>query len=384
MRERGPEFVAFLLFAAAGMDLLSAASSFVSLFVALELFSVTLYALCAFEVRSELSLEAGFKYLVLGSVGSAVLLYGAALLYGASGALDFAGVAKGVAADPTALLALAGTALVLAGLAFKVAVVPFHMWTPDVYEGAPSPVTGFMSAATKTAAFAILYRVTITALPAESQYWRPALAAIAIVTMLGANIAALRQTNVKRILAYSSVGHAGYLLMAIVAGAGAGKALLFYLACYAAMSIGCFAVITVHERETGSPATIESMRGWGFARPTMAASLTVFLLSLGGFPPTAGFLAKLYLFSATVHADYTYLVIAGVVGTVIGLGYYLKIGLALFDRGSESGSMVELAPGAIFAGAATVVAVGIVIWLGVYPSDVLDWASSAARSVAAP
>ncbi len=385
MRERGPEFVAFLVFAAAGMDLVSAASSFVSLFVALELFSITLYALCAFDVRSEASLEAGFKYLVLGSVGSAVLLYGAALLYGATGALDLAGIAKGLRADPTAPLALAGTAMVLAGLAFKVAVVPFHMWTPDVYEGAPSPVTGFMSAATKTAAFAILYRVTVAALPAEAQYWRPALAALAIVTMIGANVAALRQTNVKRMLAYSSVGHAGYLLMAIVAGSGAGKALLFYLACYAAMSVGSFAVIAVHEREIGGPATIESLRGWGFKRPTMAASLTVFLLSLGGFPPTAGFLAKLYLFSATVQADSTYLVIVGVVATVIGLGYYLKVGLSMFDRGSESGAMAELAPGAVFAGIATVVAAGVVLWLGVYPSDVLDWAGSAAASlVAAP
>jgi NADH-quinone oxidoreductase subunit N len=381
MRERAPEFVSFLLFAAAGMDLLAASNSFVSLFVSLELFSITLYALCAFEVRSERSLEAALKYLILGSIASAILLYGSALLYGATGRLDFPGVAAALAEDPTSLLALAGTALVLAGLLFKVAVVPFHLWTPDVYEGAPTPVTGFMSAATKAAAFAVLLRVLTTALPAEADSWRPAVATIAIVTMVGANIAALRQTDLKRILAYSSVGHAGYLLMAVLTGAAGAKALVFYLVVYGATSIGAFAVVTVHEREVGAPATLTSIRGWGFGRPLLAGSFAIFLLSLAGFPPTAGFLAKLYLFSAAVDGHYTYLAMVGVAGTVISLGYYLKIGLALFDRSAESGAMREPAPGAFLAGVAAVVAVGVVLWLGVYPSPVLDWASAAARSI---
>ena len=216
-------------------------------------FSVALYALCAFEIRSSASLEAGLKYLVLGSIGSAILVYGAAFLYGETGSLLYPEVAKGLGSNPDSLLALAGTALVLAGLGFKIAVVPFHMWTPDVYEGSPTPVIAFMSAATKAAAFAALFRVLVTALPAMGDVWRPAVATASIVTMLFANVAALRQTNLKRILAYSSVGHAGYLLMAIVSGPAGAKALLFYLAVYAVTSVGSFTVIAIRERETGGP-----------------------------------------------------------------------------------------------------------------------------------
>jgi NADH-quinone oxidoreductase subunit N len=383
LREHGPEFVAFLLVAAAGMDLLAASNSFISLFVTLETFSISLYALCAFETRSSASLEAGLKYLVLGSIGSAILLYGAAFLYGATGSFGFPDIAKGVADDPNSLLALTGTALVLAGLGFKIAVVPFHMWTPDVYEGSPTPVTAFMSAATKAAAFAALFRVLVQALPAMGDVWRPALAAASIVTMLFANIAALRQTNLKRILAYSSVGHAGYLLMAVVSGEAGAKALLFYLAVYAATSVGAFTVVAIRERETGEPATLESLRGWGFSRPVLGAALAIFLLSLGGFPPTAGFLAKFYLFAAAIDADYTYLAIVGVVSTVISLGYYLRIGLALYDRSRESSAMLAAAPGTAWGGICAVLAVAVIVWLGVYPPDVLDWAGAAASTLLA-
>jgi NADH-quinone oxidoreductase subunit N len=373
LRVHGPEFVAFLLVAAAGMDLLAASSSFVSLFITLETFSVALYALCAFEVRSSSSLEAGLKYLVLGSIGSAVLVYGAAFLYGETGSLLYTGVAKGLGSHPTSLLALAGTALVLAGLGFKIAV----------YEGAPTPVTAFMSAATKAAAFAALFRVLVTALPAMGDVWRPAVAAASIITMVFANVAALRQTNLKRILAYSSVGHAGYLLMALVSGPAGAKALLFYLAVYAASSVGSFTVIAIRERETGEPATIESLRGWGFSRPVLGAALAIFLLSLGGFPPTAGFLAKFYLFAAAVNADYTYLAIVGVAATVISLGYYLRVGLALYDRGRETGATLAPAAGAFWAGTCAVLAVAVVVWLGIYPPDVLNWAGDAASTLLA-
>jgi NADH-quinone oxidoreductase subunit N len=383
LREHGPEFVAFLLVAAAGMDLLAASNSFISLFVTLETFSIALYALCAFETRSSASLEAGLKYLVLGSIGSAILLYGAAFLYGATGSFGFPEIAKGVAEDPNSLLALAGTALVLAGLGFKIAVVPFHMWTPDVYEGSPTPVTAFMSAATKAAAFAALFRVLVQALPAMGDVWRPAVAAASIITMLFANIAALRQTNLKRMLAYSSVGHAGYLLMALVSGEAGAKALLFYLAVYAVTSVGSFTVIAIRERETGEAATLESLRGWGFSRPVLGAALAIFLLSLGGFPPTAGFLAKFYLFAAAVDADYTYLAIVGVASTVISLGYYLRIGLALYDRRRETGAMLAPAPGTAWAGICAVLAVAVIVWLGIYPPDMLGWAGDAASTLLA-
>ncbi len=383
LREHGPEFVAFLLVAAAGMDLLAASNSFISLFVTLETFSIALYALCAFETRSSASLEAGLKYLVLGSIGSAVLLYGAAFLYGATGSFGFPEIAKGVAGDPHSLLALAGTALVLAGLGFKIAVVPFHMWTPDVYEGSPTPVTAFMSAATKAAAFAALFRVLVQALPAMGDVWRPALAAASIITMLFANLAALRQTNLKRILAYSSVGHAGYLLMAVVSGEAGAKALLFYLAVYAATSVGAFTVVAIRERETGEPATLESLRGWGFSRPVLGGALAIFLLSLAGFPPTAGFLAKFYLFAAAVDANYTYLAIVGVASTLISLGYYLRIGLALYDRRRETGAMLAPAPGTAWAGICAVLAVAVIVWLGIYPPDMLGWAGDAASTLLA-
>jgi NADH-quinone oxidoreductase subunit N len=384
MRERGPEFAALLLTAAAGMDFLAASNGFVTLFVSLELFSITLYTLCAFDVRSPVSLESGLKYLVLGSIGSAVLLYGAAFLYGSTGSLQFGGIAHALAGGKrTDILALAGTALVLCGLGFKIAVVPFHMWSPDVYEGAPTPVTGFMAAATKTAAFAALVRVLTEALPSQADYWRPALAVGAIVTMVVGNVAALAQSNLKRMLAYSSIAHAGYLLMAVIAqGDLARQALLFYLLVYTAMTVGSFAVIAAHERETGEPATIESIRGFGLARPVLGAALAIFLLSLGGFPPTAGFLAKVYVFSAAIDSGYTYLAVVGAITTVVSLGYYLRVGMALYDRRATPRAVTGV-PGYASAGIAAVAGVALVLWLGVYPPDVLDWAHQAARSLSA-
>ena len=278
--------MALLLVAASGMSMLAVANTFVSLFVALELFSITLYLLCAFETRSKASLESGLKYLVLGSVGSAILLYGSAFLYGATGSLRFdeVSVALGNGAYDE-VLALIGAAMLIAGLGFKIAAVPFHMWTPDVYEGAPTPITGFMSAATKAAAFTVLLRVLVEALPSQSDYWEPALATIAIASMIVGNVAALAQTNVKRMLAYSSIGHAGYLLIPLISGGDLShRALLFYLAVYSATSVGAFAVVAVREREINGPVTLDSIRGWGFSRPLLGALLAWFLLSLARLP----------------------------------------------------------------------------------------------------
>ena len=241
-----------------------------------------------------------------------------------------------------------------------------------------------MSAATKAAAFAILLRVLTGPLAPEADAWRPALIALSIATMIFANVVALRQRNLKRMLAYSSIGHAGYLLMAIVPGSEAGaKALVFYLAVYAATTIGAFVVITLHERETGQPATLDSIRAWGFARPLLAAALAVCLLSLAGFPPTAGFVAKVYLFGAAIAGGYTYLAVIGAVGTMISLGYYLRVGIALYDRSAVHGGMRPATPGAAFGTLAAALAVGVVIWLGVYPPDMLGWAGQAAHSLLA-
>ncbi len=383
--QRPAEYVALLLVAASGMSMLAVANTFIALFVALELFSITLYLLCAFETRSKASLEAGLKYLVLGSVGSAILLYGSAFLYGATGSLRFdeVSVALGNGAYDE-VLALIGAAMLITGLGFKIAAVPFHMWTPDVYEGAPTPITGFMSAATKAAAFTVLLRVLVEALPSQSDYWQPALAVIAIASMILGNVAALAQTNVKRILAYSSIGHAGYLLIPIVAGGDLShRAFLFYLAVYSATTVGAFAVVAVRERELNAPVTLDSIRGWGFSRPLLGALLAWFLLSLAGFPPTGGFLAKLYVFGGAIDSGDTYLAVIGVATSVISLGYYLRIGLALFDRRSESHAMLPAAPGLVSATVGAALAAAVVLWLGVYPVDALDWAREAATTIVA-
>ena len=330
--QRPAEYVALLMIAAAGMSMLAVANTFMSLFVALELFSITLYLLCAFETRSRASLESGLKYLVLGSVGSAVLLYGMAFLYGATGSLRFDEVSVALGqGEYDGVLALIGSAMLLAGLCFKVAAVPFHMWTPDVYEGAPTPIAGFMSAATKAAAFTVLVRVLVEALPSQSDYWEPALAAIAIASMVLGNVAALTQRNVKRMLAYSSIGHAGYLLIAVISGGDLStRALLFYLAVYSATSVGAFAVVAVRERETGEPVTLDTIKGWGFSRPLLGVLMAIFLLSLAGFPPTGGFLAKLYIFGGAVDTGDTYLAVVGVV-----------------DLGDRAGLLPAHRPGAV-------------------------------------
>ena len=258
------------------------------------------------------------------------------------------------------------------------------MWTPDVYEGAPTPITGFMSAATKAAAFTVLLRVLVEALPSQSDYWEPALATIAIASMIVGNVAALAQTNVKRMLAYSSIGHAGYLLIPIISGGDLShRAFLFYLAVYSATSVGAFAVVAVREREINAPVTLDTIRGWGFSRPLLGALLAWFLLSLAGFPPTGGFLAKLYVFGGAIDTGDTYLAVVGVVTSVISLGYYLRVGLALFDRRSESHAMLPAAPGLVSATFGAVLAAAVVLWLGIYPVDALDWAREAAGTIAA-
>jgi NADH-quinone oxidoreductase subunit N len=383
--ERPAEFVALLLVASAGMSLLAVSNTFMALFVSFELFSITLYLLCALDARDRASLESGLKYLIIGSVGSAVLLYGMAFLYGATGSLYFDEVSAVLGeGEYDEALALIGAAMLIAGLAFKIAAVPFHMWSPDVYEGAPTPITGFMSAATKAAAFTILLRVLVEALPSQDQYWEPALAVIAIASMVLGNLAALAQRNLKRMLAYSSIGHAGYLLIALIAGGDLShRALLFYLAVYSATSLGAFAIIAVRERETGTPATLDSIRGWGFSRPLLGVLFAIFLLSLAGFPPTGGFLAKLYVFGGAVDQGHTYLAIVGVATSVLALGYYLRVLLAVYDRRAESHAMLPAGPGLVSATIGAVLAAIVVMWLGIYPADALDWAREAAGTLAA-
>ena len=284
-------------------------------------------------MRREHSLESGLKYLIIGSVGSATLLYGLALIYGATGSTDFSGVAAAageVCDDP---LMLAGIALVVAGLAFKASVAPFHQWTPDVYEGAPTPITAFMAVATKAAAFGVMLRLFDVALISASDTWGPALAALAVITIVVGNVGAIGQSSLKRLLAYSSVAQAGYMLAGVVVSTRLGiQATIFYLAGYVLMNLAAFAVIVARERESEAGDDISSLYGLGADRPLLAWPMTIAMLSLAGFPATVGFFGKLYLIQAAVDNEYAWLGIVIVIGSAISLVYYLRVIAAVWMR----------------------------------------------------
>lgn len=323
------EFHALLLSSIAGMFVLASSQNLITLFIGLELLSIPLYVLCASEVRKQSSLESGFKYLVIGSVGSATLLYGFAFIYGATGSTDFGPISKALFGSSALIedpLLLIGIALSMAGLAFKASVAPFHMWTPDVYQGAPTPVTAFMAVATKAAAFAIFLSFFYEALPALATSWQDALAILAVVSIAVGNIGAIRQDSMKRMLGYSGVAQAGYMLAGIVVATQLGaQALVFYLAIYTVMNLGAFAVIAARESETSFGDSIQALSGIGRSRPLLATVMTICMLSLAGFPATAGFIGKFYLIQASVEGDYTWLAVAIVVGTMISLVYYLRV-----------------------------------------------------------
>ena len=381
---RATEYYSLLMFAAGGMALLAAANSFVILFVALELFSIALYILVAIETDSITSIEAGLKYLIIGSVGAAFLLYGSALVYGISGQLEFDRIATAMqSGDSRNVVLLAGLALIIVGLGFKANAAPFHMWTPDAYEGAPTPVTTFMSAATKAIALVVILRVLVTAFPGQSGVWSDGIAAVAIVSFAVGNLAALRQTNVKRMLAYSTIGHTGFLLTAVAADSQVGtQALLYYLTVYAAMNIGAFALVAVRERQIARPVEIADFSGWGYRHRWLGAAMLVCMLSLAGFPPSGGFIGKLYIFSAAVDNGQTYLAVVGVVATMVALVYYLRIPLALYQRGAHD--TLELPSTTVayrlLGFAAMVGAVGVLV-LGIVPSPLIDLARTASQSL---
>ncbi len=331
------EYYALLATAAAGMMFLTQANSLLTLFLGLEWFSISLYILCAIDYRRERSLEAGLKYLIVGGFGSAVLLFGSALVYGATGKLTFDGIAEAVTAGGLSgdALLLTGLAMILVGLGFKASAAPFHMWTPDVYEGAPTSVTAFMAAATKVAALLLTFRILVTAFPQEDDLWTVALAVIAVCSLVLGNFAALVQKNLKRLLAYSSISNAGFMLIAVSANSAlGGRALLYYLIPYAAASIGAFAVVAARERELGHDVTVDDLAGMGWERPLLGASMWTFMLSFAGLPPTGGFLGKFYVFSAAYDRGWLWLVIVGVLATAVSLYYYLNVIRALYLRPS--------------------------------------------------
>jgi NADH-quinone oxidoreductase subunit N len=331
-RTRVGEYYALLLSAAAGMAFFVAASNLMTLFLGLEWFSISLYVLCAIAVGWVPSLEAGLKYLIVGSFGSAILLFGSAFVYGATGAIGFGGIAAG-ADQADRLLLVTGLALILVGLAFKMSAAPFHMWTPDVYQGAPTPVTAFMSAATKVAALVVTMRLLVTAFPDEEGLWTVALAVIACVSLAWGNLGALVQTDIKRLLAYSSISHAGFLLIPVAVGTPlGGRALLFYLVSYAAMNVGSFAIVAARERELARPVSFDGLAGLGWERPGLGIAMALFMFGFIGLPPAGLFLGKFYAFSAAVERGWTWLAIVGVAATVVSIYYYAGVVGAMYFR----------------------------------------------------
>jgi NADH-quinone oxidoreductase subunit N len=385
-REHVGEYYALVTAAGAGMLFFVSAGNLMTLFLGLEWFSIALYVLCALDTHRRTSLEAGLKYLIVGSFGSGILLFGCALVYGATGELGFTAIREATGADDP--LFVTGMAMILAGLAFKVSAAPFHMWTPDVYQGAPTTVTAFMSAATKIAGLVLMLRILVTAFPEQSEIWSIAVAVLAICSLAIGNFAAIAQRDVKRLLAYSSVSHAGFLLIAIAANSTAGaEALLYYLIPYSAASVGAFSVVAARERELHRPVTLDNLAGLGWERPFIGVAMWWFMLSMAGFPLTGGFLGKLFVFSAVYEAGWWWLVVIGVLATALSLAYYLNVVRSLYMRSGEAsatGPVIAaggspprdlLLEGAV--GAALVVTIGSFFFV----QPLVDLASDAAASL---
>ncbi len=397
LRATRGEFYALALFSASGMCLLGQATDLIVIFIALEVMSLAVYCLSAYLRRGNRPAEAAFKYFVLGSFASAIFLYGAALAYGATGSTrlsDVAGAVKlaasGAAPSGTTTLLFAAAALLSAGFAFKVAAVPFHMWVPDVYDGAPAPVTGFMAAAVKVAAFATLVRILVGGFGDPSAAlgrhgWQTLIAWLAALTMVVGNLLAIPQRSVKRMLAYSSIAHAGYLLVAVAAMAAAQprpdalEGLLFYLAAYGATVIGAFGVVALIERKealAGGGDDLSAWAGLSERHPALAAAMTLFMVSLAGIPPAAGFMAKVTVFRAAVAADLVALAVVGVLTSVAGLYYYLRVVVYVYMIPQARPEPV-IGGRLVTAGIALAGCAILVIWMGIQPGSFARLAQSA-------
>jgi NADH-quinone oxidoreductase subunit N len=360
------EFFALLLASAAGMAFFVGSANLITLFLSLEWFSITLYVMCAIDYDLEGSLEAGLKYLIMGSFGAGALLFGSALVYGATGTVSFQGIATAIGSQglTSDTFVVVGIALMIVGLGFKMSAAPFHMWTPDVYEGAPTTVTAWMSSATKVAAMLLTFRVMTTAFPADQHLWGWAFAIIATISLAIGNFAALVQKNVKRILAYSAIAQAGFMLIGLSTGSALGaRALMYYLIPYSAAAFGSFAIVAARERELGVPVTLENLAGFGWERPFLGVAMWFFVFGFAGLPLTGGFVGKFYVFAAAYDHGWTWLVIVGVLATLVSLYYYLGIVRAMYMRPSEELAIVGGSPPRerllhLAVGAALVVAVG--------------------------
>jgi NADH-quinone oxidoreductase subunit N len=397
--ERG-EFYPLLLLTTSGMMFMASANDLVVVFIALELLSIPLYILAAFRYPDLKSEESGMKYFILGAFASAFFVYGAALVYGATGTTSLPAIFQSVSAmaggesQPSFLLLL-GAGLILVGLGFKVAVVPFHMWTPDVYEGAPTPVTAFMSVGAKTGGFAALLRIMVVALPTfvlrEGQTqaaWQQTFWIIAALTLILGNVVAIAQTNIKRMLAYSSIAHAGYILMAVAAAGTQGvtnaatQAALIYLMVYMFTNLGAFGVALAVEKNDGTGTNIEDFNGLWKSCPLLALMMAVFMLSLTGFPLTAGFIGKWFVFWATINAGLIPLAIVGVLTTIVSAFFYLRIVVNMFmgeGEGDPAAGATQAVNWAVYIAFAGTVLIGIVPTLATGLSDMIALAVTVVR-----
>ena len=376
------EYYALMLFAVAGMMLMATASDLLVIFLALEVLSLAVYVLTGIRRESMAATEAALKYFVLGAFSSAFFLYGIAITYGLAGTTQLDRIGRliaGQSAPPTPMQ-LVAIGLLLVGFAFKVSAVPFHMWTPDAYEGAPPVVAGFMSTGVKAAAFAAFARVFLATFGPLQEAWAPLLWCVAAATMVVGTVVGVAQTNVRRMLAYSSIAHAGYLLVAFVAGNDVARgAVLFYLLAYAVTNVGAFGVVALMERRDRPNDRLADFAGLSEDQPALAALMTIFLLSLGGFPPTAGFIGKWYIFSSAVKSGDYWLAIIGVLSSVVSVFFYLRIVVMMYM--SEGGEPARCPAVPRIAGAALVVSAILVLYLGILPTRVLDWAAASIRTI---
>jgi NADH-quinone oxidoreductase subunit N len=379
-----PEFYLLVVLATVGMMFMAAGTDLIVIFLGLELMSVAVYVLAGINRRSVFAAEAALKYFLLGAFASAFFLYGIALIYGATGSTNIAQIYQQITMlgleDDTMLLA--GTALLLIGFAFKIAAVPFHMWAPDVYDGAPTPVTAFMAAAVKAAGFAALIRVLLSGLGPLDVTWSGLLGTLAGVTMIVGNLIALSQRHLKRMLAYSSIGHAGYLLVALTSGTELGAAAyLFYILAYTLMTLGAFAVLGAVGRDGERDVLIDDMSGLARTRPWVAFAMTVFMLSLLGFPGTAGFIGKWYILSSAVDVGHLGLAVVLVGASVISAGYYLPVIMAMYMKppiADDAHDETAIVGAGRFVVALTTVAL---LLFGVWPNRVMDAAAAGAEDL---
>ncbi len=375
-REQHGEYYALILFATMGMMFMAGGTDLVTLYIGLETMAIATYVLVGFLRGSQRSNEASLKYFLLGAFSSGVLLYGMSLLYGLSGSTNLTEIAEALtrrpAADPISLVAMITVA---AGLFFKIAAVPFHQWVPDAYEGAPTSVTAFMSVAVKAASFAMMVRVFMVAIYPLRDQWVPVMAAVCAMTITVGNVAALSQSNVKRLLAYSSISHAGFVLLGLIAGNDTGMtAIAMYLFVYTFMNLGAWALVVALRRRDVIGEHIDEMNGLFFKHPTAAILMLIFLLSLAGIPPTAGFVAKYFLFAAVIETGHTTLAVIAALNIVVGIYYYMRIVVAMFISDPTEKTGLVLSPGVVSVLAITVV---FTLLIGLYPDPFIAMARQA-------